>query len=197
VRAGTSAIPKPESGLADEHTVVILRPAIGRTARAPARLSNRRSVSHARRGSPDDLRAPRGRAVLTDGRRPMFRSMRRASLRRAKSRRRSLQTSVHSHSRTSLRTRRYGAAIGHPPASNAGHDTIVDFDTKAGTRIAGTATRSDLHGPAAVETRSRLRRIPRGCAAIATAATIAALESKIVLIAATFMLSEHSTNFCG
>jgi hypothetical protein len=45
-------------------------------------------------------------AVLTDGRRPMFRSMRHASLRLAKSRRRSLWTSVHSHSRTSLRTRR-------------------------------------------------------------------------------------------
>jgi hypothetical protein len=44
--------------------------------------------------------------VLTDGRRPMFRSMRHPSLRRAKSRRRSLWTSVHSHSRTSLQTRR-------------------------------------------------------------------------------------------
>jgi hypothetical protein len=56
-----------------------------------------------------------------------------------------------------------GAALGHPAASSAGHDTIVDFDTEGGTRIAGTATRSDLHGPTAVETRSRLRRIPRGC----------------------------------
>jgi hypothetical protein len=45
-----------------------------------------------------------------------------------------------------------GAARGHSAASSAGHDTIVDFDTEAGTRIAGTATRSDLHGPAAVET---------------------------------------------
>jgi hypothetical protein len=59
----------------------------------------------------------------------------------------------------------------------------VDFDTKAGTRIAGTATRSDLHGPAAVVTRSRLL---AAVAAIATAAMIAAFESKIVLIAATF-----------
>jgi hypothetical protein len=32
VRAGTSAIPKPESGLADEHTVVIVRPPGSQTA---------------------------------------------------------------------------------------------------------------------------------------------------------------------
>src|SRR5271169_2946146 len=43
-----------------------------------------------------------------------------------------------------------GAALGHPAASSAGHDTIVDFDTEAGTRIASPAMRSDLHGPAAV-----------------------------------------------
>jgi hypothetical protein len=55
-----------------------------------------------------------------------------------------------------------GAALGHPAAGSAGHDTIVDFDTEGGTRIACTATRSDLNGPTAVETRSRLRRIPRG-----------------------------------
>jgi hypothetical protein len=105
-KVGTSAIPSGEAAWRMNITVVILRPAIGRTARAAARLSNRRSVSHAGRGSPDGSRAPRGRAVFTDGRPPMFRSMRHASLRRARSRRRSLWTSVHSHSRTSLRTRR-------------------------------------------------------------------------------------------
>jgi hypothetical protein len=56
-----------------------------------------------------------------------------------------------------------GATLRHPTAGRAGHHTIVDFDTEAGTRIAGTATRNDLHRPAAVETRSRMRGVPRSC----------------------------------
>jgi hypothetical protein len=42
-------------------------------------------------------------------------------------------------------------ALGHPAANRAGHDTIVNFDTETGTRIASTATRIDLHGPTTVE----------------------------------------------
>jgi hypothetical protein len=75
-----------------------------------------------------------------------------------------------------------GAALGHPATSGAGDDTIVDFDTKAGTRIAGTATRGDLPSKREAACAVSLAVV----AAIATAAMIAALESKIVLIAATF-----------
>jgi hypothetical protein len=164
VRAGTSAIPKPESGLADD-TVVILGPAIGRTPAPPPGpqtagrflmpVEDRPMAFERRQGGPSSPTAgdPCSGACATRAY---------AVPRAAAGARR--QVSTPTRVRASGRDAdTNGAALGHPTTSSAGHDTIVDFDAEGGTRIAGTATRSDLHGPTAVETRSRLRRIPRGC----------------------------------
>jgi len=75
-------------------------------------LDNRRSISEpaSTSGKQDCHFRPDGgtvpQTVVTDGRQPMFQSMRLASLHRARSRFRRLWTSVHCHLHTSLRRRR-------------------------------------------------------------------------------------------